>query len=399
MSICLAHKIALDPTPEQRLFFEQAAGTARFTYNWALAEWQERYASGEKPKGHLLKKAFNALRRVQFPWTYDVHRDATAQPFADLQKAFVNFWQGQADYPTFKKKGKCRDSFYVANDKFHLDGKSVTLPKVGAVKMREALRFDGKILSATVSREAERWSISIQVQLPEGYCRERTANGHVGVDLGISHLATLSTGEVVDGPKPLKRALIQLKRANRTLHRRQQGSANRRKAQQRVSKIHARISHVRNDALHELTSRQCRENQAISIEDLHVKGLIKNKRLSRAISDMGWGECRRQLEYKAPLFGGQLHIIGRFEPSSKMCHRCQTVKQVLSLGERLFVCHACGHIEDRDLNAAKNINQLGQAVPEVTPVESRALVLIPIGTKLNSRKQEPTRAYVCARER
>jgi putative transposase len=399
MSLCLVHKIALEPTPEQRLFFDQAAGTARFTYNWALAEWQERYASGEKPKGHLLKKAFNTLRRVQFPWTYEVHRDATAQPFADLQKAFVNFWQGKADYPTFKKKGKCRDAFYVANDKFHLNNKSVTLPKVGAVKMREVLRFDGKILSAIVSREAERWSISIQVQLPEGYCRERTANGHVGVDLGISHLATLSTGEVVDGPKPLKRALPQLKRANRTLHRRQKGSANRRKAHQRVSKIHARISHVRNDALHKLTCSLCRENQAISIEDLYVKGMIKNMCLSRAISDMGWGECRRQLAYKAPLFDGQLNIIDRFEPSSKMCNRCKTVKQVLSLGERLFVCNACGYLADRDLNAAKNINQLGQAMPEVTPVESRALVLIPVGTKLNSLKQERTRAHVCARER
>ena len=399
MRICLAHKIALEPTPEQRRFFDQAAGTARFTYNWALAEWQERYAGGEKPKGHRLKKAFNALRRVQFPWTYEVHRDATAQPFADLQQAFVNFWRGNADYPTFKKKGKCGNSFYVANDKFHLDNKSVTLPKVGVVKMREALRFDGKILSATVIREAGRWSISIQVELPEGYCRDRTANGHVGVDLGITHLATLSTGEVVDGPKPLKRALPQLKRANRTLQRRQQGSANRRKAHQRVSKIHARISHVRNDALHKLTSQLCRENQAISIEDLHVQGLIKNKRLSRAISDMGWGECHRQLAYKAPLFDGQLHIIGRFEPSSKMCHRCQTAKKVLSLGERLFVCNACGHIKDRDLNAAQNIHQLGQAMPEVTPVESRALVRIPIGTKLNSRKQEPTRAHVCVRER
>jgi putative transposase len=275
----------------------------------------------------------------------------------------------------------------------------VTLPKVGAVKMREVLRFDGKILSAIVSREAERWSISIQVQLPEDYCRERTANGHVGVDLGITHLATLSTSEVVDGPKPLKRALPQLKRANRTLHRRQKGSANRRKAHQRVSKIHARISHVRNDALHKLTCSLCRENQAISIEDLYVKGMIKNMCLSRAISDMGWGECRRQLAYKAPLFDGQLNIIDRFEPSSKMCNRCKTVKQVLSLGERLFVCNACGYLADRDLNAAKNINQLGQAMPEVTPVESRALVLIPVGTKLNSLKQERTRAHFCARER
>lgn len=399
MSTSLAHKITLGPTLEQQQFFEQAAGVSRFTYNWALAEWQERYQLGGKPKGHLLKKSFNALRRVQFPWTYDVHRDATAQPFADLQKAFVNFWKGNAEYPRFKKKGKSQDSFYVANDKFHVEGQTVTLPKVGAVEMREALRFDGKILGARVSREADRWSISIQVELPTDYRRVRTADGHVGVDLGINQLATLSTGEVIDGPKPLKRGLKQLKRANRVLHRRKKGSANRKKAQRQVAKVHARVADVRNDALHKLTSELCRENQAISIEDLHVKGMIKNKHLSRAISDLGWGECRRQLAYKVPLYGSQLHIIGRFEPSSKMCHRCKTVKTVLSLGERLFVCNACGYLADRDLNAAKNIHQLGQAMPEVTPVESRALVLIPIGTKLNSLKQELTRAHFCARER
>lgn len=394
----LAHKIALDPTPEQRLFFERAVGTARFTWNWALAEWQERYQHGEKPTGHLLKKAFNALRREQFPWTYDVHRDATARPFADLQKAFINFWEGRAECPKFKKKGKCRDSFYVACDKFRVDGKTVTLPKIGVVKMREALRFDGKILGATISREAARWSISIQVQMPDCQ-RDRIADGQVGVDLGIRHLATLSTGEVVDGPKPLQHAQRQLKRANRRLHRRLKGSASRKKAQHDVACLHARIAHIRGDALHKLTSTLCRENQAISIEDLHVKGMIKNKHLSRAISDMGWGECRRQLEYKAPLYGSHLNIIGRFEPSSKMCHRCKTVKKTLTLSERLFLCNACGYIEDRDVNAAKNIKQLGQALPEVTPVESRALALVPASTKLNSQKQELDRAHFCARER
>jgi putative transposase len=392
MSTSLAHKITLDPTPDQRLFFEQAAGTARFTYNWALAEWQERYQRGGKPKGHLLKKSFNALRRVQFPWTYDVHRDATSQPFADLQRAFVNFWKGNAEYPQFKKKGKCRDAFYVACDKFRVEGQTVILPKVGAVRMRESLRFDGKILSARVSREADRWSISIHVELPADYQRARTADGKVGVDLGITHLATLSTGEVIDGPKPLKSTLKPLRRANRVLQRRK-------KAQRHVARIHARVSHLRTDVLHKLTSQLCRENQAVSIEDLHVKGMIKNRCLSRTISDMGWGECRRQLTYKAPLFDSQLHIIGRFEPSSKMCHRCKAVKKTLTLGERLFLCNACGHIEDRDLNAAKNINQLGQALPEVTPVESRALVLVPISTQLNSSKQERTRAHFCARER
>ena len=132
------------------------------------------------------------------------------------------------------------------------------------------------------------------------------------------------------------------------------------------------MANLRADALHKLTAKLCRENQAISIEDLHVKGMLKNKCLSRSVSDMGWGECRRQLDYKAPLYGSQLKIIGRFEPSSKLCSHCKAVKPVLTLGERLFICDTCGHIEDRDVNAAKNINQLGQAMPEVTPVERRS---------------------------
>jgi putative transposase len=398
MSTALAHKITLDPTSEQREFFQRAAGTARFTWNWALAEWQDRYQQGEKPTGHLLKKAFNALRREQLPWTYEVHRDATARPFADLQRAFSNFFQGRAAPPRFKKKGRCRDSFYVACDKFRIEGKTATLPKIGPVKLREALRFDGKILGATVSREADRWCISIQVEMTD-YARERTAAGCVGVDLGINRLATLSTGEMIAGPKPLKQAQTQLRRANRRLHRRHSGSANRQKARRRVARLHARVAHIRTDALHKLTATLCRENQAISIEDLHVKGLMKNKRLARSISDMGWGECRRQLEYKAPLYRVQLHIIGRFAPSSKMCHRCKAVKKVLTLGDRLFMCDACGHLDDRDINAAKNINQLGQAMPEVTPVERRSAGLS-CGSGGTPLVEAGTgRAYFCARER
>jgi putative transposase len=339
MSTALAHKIALDPTPEQREFFQRAAGTARFTWNWALAEWQDRYQHGEKPTGHRLKKAFNALRREQLPWTYEVHRDATARPSADLQQAFRNFFRGRAAPPKFKKKGRCRDSFYIACDKFRIEGQTATLPKIGPVNMREALRFDGKILGATVSREADRWYISIQVQMTD-YTRGRTAAGCVGVDLGITHLATLSTGETIDGPKPLKQAQTQLRRANRRLHRRQRGSANRQKAQQRVARLHAHVAHIRTDALHKLTSMLCRENQAISIEDLHVKGMIKNTRLARSISDMGWGECRRQLTYKAPLHGSQLHLIGRFEPSSNKVSPLWD-GQDSALSGRAAVCLSC----------------------------------------------------------
>ena len=204
---------------------------------------------------------------------------------------------------------------------------------------------------------------------------------------------------MIAGPKPLKQAQSQLRRANRRLHRRQRGSANRQKAQWRVARLHARMTHIRTDALHKLTSTLCRENQAISIEDLHVKGMIKNKRLARSISDMGWGEWRRQLAYKAPLYRAQLHIIGRFAPSSKMCNRCKAVKRVLTLGDRLFLCDVCGHIEDRDINAAQNINQLGQAMPEVTPVERRSAGLSDGSGETLLVEAGTGRAHVCARER
>jgi putative transposase len=334
----LAHKIALSPKPQQRDFFRQAAGTARFTYNWALAQWKAHYEQGYKPNGYLLKREFNAIRRTEFPWTYEVHRDATARPFMDLQRAFKNFFAGKAHYPVFKKKGQCQDSFYVACDKLRVEGKHVVLPKVGKVKMREPLRFSGKICGARVSREADRWFIALQVEVGD-YHQERTGKGMVGVDLGIKSLATLSTGEQVAGPKPLAKVQKQLRRANRRLHGRKKGSANRRKAAHRVARLHYRVKNIRQDTLHKLSTRLCRENQAVSIEDLNVKGMQRNRKLARGISDMGWGELRRQLMYKALIFGTVLNVIGQWEPSSKTCSQCGAVKGSLSLSERLFVCN------------------------------------------------------------
>ena len=146
-----SHKIALEPTPGQIELFKRAAGVARFVWNWALAEWNRQYKAGEKPTALGLKKHFNAIKGVQFPWVYESPRDANAQPFANLDKAFKRFFKGLAKRPKFKKKNQCRDSFYVANDKFRVDGKTITLPRIGKVGMREALRFEGKILSATLT--------------------------------------------------------------------------------------------------------------------------------------------------------------------------------------------------------------------------------------------------------
>lgn len=275
----LAHRIALDPTHQQRAYFARAAGTARFTWNWGLAHWEQLHQHGDKPTSHQLKKLFNALKYEQFPWLHEIHRDAHAQPFVNLQNAFTAYQQGQAEKPRFKSKKRDKDSFYVTNDKFRLDGRRVRLPVVGWVRLREALRFMGKIQGATVSREADRWYLSVQVDLGD-YHQPRQGQGVVGVDLGVQAAATLSTGEVLAGPKPLRQALRQLRRRSRQLSRKQYGSANRRKAKQRLAPLHARISNLRRDFLHPLTTRLCRENQAVVIEDLNVRGMLGGDALS-----------------------------------------------------------------------------------------------------------------------
>lgn len=162
----LTHKIALKPTANQSDYFRKAAGTARFTWNWALTQWEQQYAAGHKPNAMALKKKFNAIKYTEFPWLKEMHRDSHAQPFANLAKAWNRFFaeikaKKAANEPRFKKKNKCRDSFYVANDKFRIEGESVILPKVGKVSMCELLRFPGKILGATVSRTAKRWFIAV----------------------------------------------------------------------------------------------------------------------------------------------------------------------------------------------------------------------------------------------
>jgi len=356
--VILSHRIELDVTHKQREYFVQACGTARLVWNLALAEWDRQYAAGEKPNGMNLRKQFNQTKYQRFPWLKKIHRDAHSQPFTNLQKAFVAFFKGVAKRPNFKKKGKSKDSFYVANDKIRVDGKSVILTMVGRVRTTESLRFDGRIMSAVVSRTADRWFISIQVDVGD-YARQRTGDAVVGVDLGVKVAATLSTGEQLQGPKPLKMALGKLARANRELSRRKSGSKNRHKTKMKLAKLHARASRIRKDWLNKLTTRLCRENQAVAIESLNVAGMVKNRRLARAISDIGFGEFSRQMQYKSQIYGCQLIVADRWFPSSKTCSCCGSIKADLALKDRVYQCAACGLRIDRDVNAAINLRTLG----------------------------------------
>jgi putative transposase len=381
----LTHKIALRPTREQKEYFNQAAGTSRFVWNWALAEWNHQYSLGSKPNGMLLKKQFNQIKYKEFPWLKEMHRDSHAQPFAYLQKAWQKFFNDlKANKPAyelkFKKKGKCRDSFYVANDKFRIQGTEIILPKVGKVGLREPLRFAGKILGATVSRTADRWFIAVQVEVNESFAyKKRVHNGTVGVDLGVSTAVTLSDGTKIASPKPLKSALRRLKIRTRKISRKVEGakvlaglskkapipkgtrlsqSNNHKKCALKLAKHHARIVNLREDFTHKLTTKLCRENQAIVIEDLHVKGMLANHKLARAISDVGFGAIRRQIEYKAKRYGTKVIIAPRFYPSSRLCSVCGWYYKGLSLKERNWQCACCQTWHDRDVNAALNLKRL-----------------------------------------
>lgn len=358
----IAHKIALDLNNQQVSYCQKAAGTARFSYNWALAEWNAQYqackldATKPKPSQAALRRQLNAIKREQFPWMLEVTKNAPQMAIIQLGDAFKNFFAGRSKYPQYKKKGKSTDSFTLSNDQFAVKASRIRIPNLGWVRMRESLRFNGKIISATISRTANRWYASISVETEDKSHLPHAENqGVVGVDLGIKALATLSTGETITGAKPLKRLMAKLKRLSRTLSRKVKGSANRHKAKQKIAKLHARIAFIRQNTLHQLTSHLTRCFHTIGIEDLNVKGMVKNRHLSRAISDMGFFEFRRQLEYKAQMRGGLVVVADSWYPSSKTCSVCGQVQTSLPLSVRNWQCPNCQTLHDRDNNAAINL--------------------------------------------
>jgi putative transposase len=361
-----AHKIRLNPTPEQANYFARAAGTARFVWNWALAEWNRQYEAGEKPTALKLKKRFNEIRREQFPWTWEVTKNASDQPFLDLGKAYTAFFEGlkngkKKGRPKFKSKKRSRASFYLANDQFELGDHRIWIPKLGWVNMAESLRFNGKVTGARITKTADWWFASITVELEDAQPDPPHPRPHaVGIDVGLNRLATLSTGEEYENQAFLKTALGKLRQANKRLHRRVKGSKNREKARRQVARLHYQITCMRDDVLHKLTTRLATCYGIIGIEDLNIKGLLKNRRLSRSFSDAALGKLLNLLTSKVQQRGGQAILVGRFFPSSKTCHCCGWKWEAMGLSDRIFICQnpTCayaGFSQDRDHNAALNI--------------------------------------------
>jgi putative transposase len=347
------HKLRLNPSEEQKLYFRKACGTRRFVYNWGLAEWKRQYEAGEKPSAMALKKQFNSIKKAQFVWVYEVTKCAVEGAFADLADAFQRFFKKQNAYPKFKKKGKSRDSFYIANDKFKLDGNTITLPHIGQVNMTEPLRFLGKMMSATVSRTADWWFVSIFVDISD--TPMPASQQAVGIDLGLNRLATLSDGTVFENQKPLRHLLRKVKRLSKDLSRKQKDSKNRAKAKLKLARLHYQIRCKREDFLHKATTEIAGNFGFVALENLNVKGMMQNHKLALSFGDASLGTFEQFLTSKLLSRNAVVQQVGRFYPSSKTCHACGNVKQELALSEREYHCEQCGMVCDRDYNASINI--------------------------------------------
>ena len=359
----LVHKIELVPNNTQSNYFARACGTSRFAYNWALARWSEIYKAGGKPNEAALRRELNSLKAEQFPWMLEVTKVAPQQAIKNAGEAYSRFFKKLGKFPRFKKKG-IHDSFRADNgpskagqDAVPIEGKYIKLPRIGWLKMREPLRYEGQVKSVVISRRSDKWFAAIAVDTDQ-FPHVRKNHGTVGVDLGVTTLATLSTGEKITGPKAHKALLNRLRRLSRSLSRKKKGSTNRLKAKQKLARLHAKIANIRIDALHKLTTDLVLNYSVIGIEDLNVKGMACNKRLARHIMDQSFGEFRRQLEYKAKWYGSTVVVADRFFASSKLCSACGVKNPAVILGVSSWVCPSCGVAHDRDENAAINLEHL-----------------------------------------
>ena len=426
MKITRGYKTELDPTAKQHILLCQCAGTARFSYNYGLARKQEVYKGSRKTISAIdLQKELTTRKHSDLPWLKGVSKWIVQNALRDLDQAYDNFFRRVREknagkkhknlgFPQFKSKSQGRGSFRLDKPVRVFEDR-IQLPKLGVIRLKEHsyIPTSGvKVLSATVSERAGRWYVSVLVeeQIPVGVA----ASGQpIGVDLGISSLAVCSDGRPpIKNPKVLRANLKRLKRYQRHLSRCKKGSKNREKARHQVARLHARIANIREDALHQATSaiahapltpserislkahlashlalpktkaeqKRTRKQikklihqttevnaplrpQIIVLEDLHVEGMKRNRKLARAVSDVGMGEFRTHIEYKSVWNGETLLFADRFFPSSKQCHGCNWKWEDMELSDRIFICQnpACPLFQvsqDRDFNASENLVSL-----------------------------------------
>lgn len=381
-----SQRILIQPTQDQERLFAGSCGLSRFAWNWALALCQRHYRMFGKKTGHkrpsayTLMRHWNKVKDRRFPWVREYSKLIPEECFKKLdlafQDAFARMKAGQlAGFPRFRRKG-VHESFQVvpSGDRpMARVAKRFRIPRVGLVKCQTILRWpNGKHVYGRVKYKAGRWWLTLTYEFPDPKPGPHTGPS-CGIDLGCTTFATVaSDGKIVDElapPKPYAKANRRLKRLQRIASRKMKGGKNRRKAVMRLARQHERVANTRVNFLHQFTSRLVKRYGVIVLENLSVKGMMAGM-LAGTIRDMGFGQFRRQMEYKAEVTGSQVVLADRFYPSSKTCSHCGKVKAKLSLSERTWTCEGCGTIHNRDHNAAVNLEKLGQGLPESTPAET-----------------------------
>jgi putative transposase len=418
-----AYRFELDPSSRVHSGLSSHAGASRFAFNWGLALVKERLERRDQIRAAAYKELLSdqeaeaLARTVSVPWTlpalrkewnwakaevapwwgenskeaYNAGLDALARALEGFFKAKAGERAGFMGFPHFKRKWARRSCRFTTGAIKVIDVHHVQLPRLGVIRTKEATtKLLGKlgantarILSATVSQEAARWSVSFTCEVERDDRRAQHPGSLVGVDLGIAHLATLSNGNVVENPKALSRYQRRMKRLSKEVSRRQRGSKRHRASKEKLSRCHVRVAHIRSDAVHKVTSKLAADYSTVVIEDLAVKNMTASPRripdpvhwgqflpngarrkagLNKALLDTSPAEFRRQLAYKLEWHGGTLVVVNRWFPSSKICSRCQTAKATLSLNERTYRCKKCNLFIDRDMNAALNLAAYGRRV-------------------------------------
>lgn len=338
----------------------RCAGTSRFVYNKLVAKGREDFEAGAKYSRKAMQQYATSLR-AEFHWMKEVSGRCTWEPVDQYHVAMQRMFAKKGKSPSFTKKGE-RDSFRLSHPtQFKVDGRKVRIQgQKSFIAMRESIRFKGDVRSCSIKRIAGRWYATFLVIIMDAPQPSSAARKPiVGVDLGIKTLAVLSSGETFANHKPLRSKQALLARRQRQLSHKEKGSNRRAIAKQKVARLHKKVSDIRSASQHALTTHLVRNYDTIVLEDLNVKGMVKNRKLAKAMSDCGFGEIRRQVEYKAKLYGATIIVAPRFFASSKTCSSCGERKPTLLLSERTFKC-ACGNKLDRDLNAAMNLEQYGR---------------------------------------
>jgi putative transposase len=361
MKIYKAFRYELKPNNKQRVLLFKCAGVARFTWNWAIARRNELY------RDHIIVNAMdqhreiNKLKETDFKWMNDVSKWIPQESLRNLDRAWDKYNRGNiTGIPGFKKKGK-NDSFRVGAP-ITIKPKGVKLPKLGVIRTKEDThKFNGRILAATVNRDADKWFVNVDVVYDKEVAENRSGD-IVGVDLGLKDFAVIYNGNTVEkykAPRPMKVNLERLQSISKRHSKKKRGSNNSKKEAVKLARFYRKMRNQRKDFLSKLTSILAKTKSVIIIEDLPTQGLMGNPKLARSIADVCWGKFKQMLEYKTEWYGSKLLKINRYEPSSKACSECGSINSDLVLSDRVWICQECGATHDRDENAAKNIREAG----------------------------------------